>query len=164
MVAPKKTSAEADNAFLLEEFAPFQLAVVANRVSAAIARVIDRKFNLHIPEWRMLTALAKYQPCSAQVVVEKTAMEPARVSRAQMRLVDLGMIDVRQDPGDRRRVIIELTEKGNDIVQQMVPDAMATEDFLYGVLTDEERQAFERGLAKLFEQTEQLEKEGGPLR
>ncbi len=149
-----------DDGFLLEDFAPFQLAVVANRVSAAIARVIDRKFNLHIPEWRMLCALAKYQPCSAQMVVEKTAMEPARVSRAQTRLVDLGMIDVRQDPGDRRRVIINLTDKGAAIVDEMVPDAMEAETFLFGALTDEERSVFERSLAKLFDRTEELERDG----
>ena len=94
------------------------------------------------------------------MVVEKTAMEPARVSRAQTRLVDLGMIDVRQDPGDRRRVIINLTDKGAAIVDEMVPDAMEAETFLFGALTDEERSVFERSLAKLFDRTEELERDG----
>ena len=151
---------EAD-AFLLEAFPPFQLAVVANRVSQAIAKTIDRKFNLHIPEWRMVSALAKYQPCSGQTLVEKTAMEPARVSRAQMRLVDLGLIDVVQDPSDRRRVIISLTAKGMDLVEAMAPEAVKTAEFLFGALSEPERQAFETVLAKLFRQTVVLEKGAG---
>ena len=159
MTVSKKTQAPIDEEiFLLEEFAPFQMSVVANRVSQAISQVIDRKFKLHIPEWRMLSTLAKYAPCSAQLLVDKTAMEPARVSRAQLRLVDLGMIEVQQDPEDRRRVIISLTEKGRTTTREMIPEALETEDFLFSALTSEERAIFETSLAKLFARTVELEK------
>ncbi len=153
----------ATDQFLLEEFAPFQLAVVANRVSQAVAKIIERKFNLHIPEWRMMTVLAKYQPCSGLDLVQKTAMDPARVSRAQTRLLDLGLITAVQDPEDRRRLIISLTDNGTDIVRQLVPDAIRTEEYLFGTLTDGERRSFERVLSKLFDQTDALEQSGDEI-
>ena len=43
--APEATG-DADSLLVLEDFMPFQLAVVANRVSAAIARIIEKHFGL----------------------------------------------------------------------------------------------------------------------
>jgi len=43
----------------LDEFLPFRLAVVANQVSQKIAKIIEKDFQLHIPEWRILAILTK---------------------------------------------------------------------------------------------------------
>ncbi|MGH7075748.1 MAG: MarR family winged helix-turn-helix transcriptional regulator, partial [Stellaceae bacterium] len=100
----RKPSAEADldSSIILESFWPFQLGVVANRVSQAIAKIIDQKFDLHVPEWRMRVALANPAPCSANEVGNRTSMDRARVSRAQQRLVDLKLITAEEDPVDKR--------------------------------------------------------------
>lgn len=142
--------------FLLEEFMPFQFSVVANRVSQSIARVISRKFDLQIPEWRILTVLQKFSPCSALFLAEKTAMDPARVSRAQQRLSDLRLLTARQDPQDKRRLIVDLTPKGREIALALQPDAMAIERELLGCLTDAEKRALETIMSKLFNETEHL--------
>jgi len=94
----------------LDEFLPFRLAVVANQVSQKIAKIIEKDFQLHIPEWRILATLSYHAPVSSQFLVTHTAMDPARVSRAQTRLTDLGLVSVRQDPDDKRRVLVSLTE------------------------------------------------------
>lgn len=134
----------------LDAFMPFQLAVVANRVSQTVAKIIEQEFNLHIPEWRILATLLYHSPVSSQFLVQHTAMDPARVSRSQTRLADLQLIDVRQDPDDKRRVLISLTERGTEIVMSTLPHALAVEEDIFGALTPEERQAFEKVLVKLF--------------
>jgi len=134
----------------LDEFLPFQLAVVANRVSQTVAKIIELEFKLHIPEWRILATLLYYSKVSSQFLVGHTAMDPARVSRAQTRLADLNLIDVQQDPDDKRRVLISLTKRGTEIVTSTLPRALEAEASIFGDLSSKEREAFEQVLSKLF--------------
>lgn len=147
--------------FVLEDFMPFQLAVVANRVSAAVARIIEKEHGLQIPEWRMMVTLANHAPCAAQEVAERTAMDPARVSRAQQRLIDLRLATGTTDPKDRRRVVLELTARGREIVSRMVPEALRIEERLMGSLDASERKALAAIMGKLYRETREIESGGG---
>jgi DNA-binding MarR family transcriptional regulator len=134
----------------LDNFLPFQLAVVANKVSQTIAKIFEEEFALHIPEWRILATLLYHSPVSSQVLVQRTAMDPARVSRAQTRLADLGLIDVQQDPDDKRRVLITLTQRGRKIISETLPRAIEAEQEIFGSLSNSERASLEGALDKLF--------------
>lgn len=147
---PQRSDPDADIQIRLDEFLPFQLAVVANRVSQTVAKIIEREFNLHIPEWRILATLLYHSPVSSQFLVGHTAMDPARVSRSQTRLADLNLIDVQQDPDDKRRVLISLTDRGTEIVTSTLPRALEAEAAIFDDLSPKERQDFEHVLAKLF--------------
>jgi DNA-binding MarR family transcriptional regulator len=142
-----------DDEFVLEDFVPFQLAVVANRLSSRLSKIIARD-KLRIQEWRMLTALERFQPCSALRIVQATAMDPAKVSRAQVRLVDLEFIEVIQDEEDRRRVTLTLTDKGQEIVDELTPEALQTEDWLLADFSPAERDSFRLVMTKLFKSTD----------
>lgn len=133
----------------LDEFLPFQLAVVANQVSQTIAKIIEKDFNLHIPEWRILATLSYHAPVSSQFLVTHTAMDPARVSRAQTRLTDLGLVSVRQDPNDKRRVLVSLTDRGAEIIAATMPSALKAEETIFGVLSRQERETLDAILIKL---------------
>lgn len=150
-------TAQEDGAFRLDSFLPFHLAVVANQVSQSIARLIESQFGLHIPEWRILATLKQSQPVSSQALVQNTAMDPARVSRAQARLSDLGLIDVRQDPDDKRRVRVSLTEQGAQIIDAITPEAQRVEEQLLADLSAEERQHFEAALRRLYLATKRID-------
>ena len=154
MQDPARRHAEEETTVRLDEFLPFQLAVVANRVSQAIARLIETEFNLHIPEWRILATLVYHSPCSSFELVRHTAMDPARVSRAQSRLADLGLITVEQDQADKRRVIVTITEEGLSIVRAISPQAQEVEERLLSAMTAQEYAVFRRVLAKLFAATD----------
>lgn len=147
---PGSQNSDTEIQIRLDEFLPFQLAVVANRVSQTVAKLIEREFKLHIPEWRILATLLYHSPVSSQFLVQHTAMDPARVSRAQTRLSDLNLISVQQDPDDKRRVLISLTDRGTEIVNSTLPRALEAEAAIFGDLSPKERQAFEQVLTKLF--------------
>jgi len=133
----------------LDEFLPFRLAVVANQVSQKIAKIIEKDFQLHIPEWRILATLSYHAPVSSQFLVMHTAMDPARVSRAQTRLTDLGLVSVRQDPDDKRRVLVSLTDRGSEIIGATLPSALKAEEETLGVLSNAERKTLDDILTKL---------------
>ncbi len=157
------TNTSKDLPLRLSEFAPYQLAVVGNRLSHAIAALYEQKYNIQIPEWRILMTLAEWGQLSAHEVADRTSMDRARVSRAQRRMADLGLISVTIDELDRRKTLLDLTQKGWELVESIVPDAERTGDWLLGVLEQEEREYLNVIMKKLMERAEELRKRGGIL-
>jgi len=142
-------SPAADGAFVLERFVPFRLSVLANRMTRGVAQVYMRRFHLSAPEWRTLAVLGRFGAMNANSVVERTAMDKVRVSRAVTRLLQLGHITRRTDPADRRRAILDLTPQGLAVYRQIVPRALAVEADMLSTLTAEERVQFDEAITKI---------------
>ncbi len=145
----------------LEDFIPYQLSVTAGTLSVAISDLFERKYRIQIPEWRILMTLAEYGPLSAFEVADKSSMDRARVSRAQRRMTDLGLVVINIDEMDRRRTILELTPAGWEIVETIVPDADHTGDWLLAALSEEEQAQLKSLLNKLLRRTQELQDRGG---
>jgi DNA-binding MarR family transcriptional regulator len=133
----------------LEHFVPFRLSVLANRVTRSVARVYARRFQLSAPEWRTMAVLGRFGPMTANSVVERTAMDKVRVSRAVARLLAHERITRRTDPDDRRRAILDLTAEGRAVYSAIVPMVLAVESELLGMLAAEERRQLGEILDKL---------------
>lgn len=138
-----------ESGFAIERFLPFRLSVLSNRLTRAVARVYTRRFRLSAPEWRTLAVLGRYGAMSANSVVDRTAMDKVRVSRAVARLTTAGHITRRIDPVDRRRAILALTPQGTGIYQQIVPLVRAVENNIMQSLSADERVALDRAFTKL---------------
>ena len=134
---------------VLQEFIPYKLAVVANRVSQSIGSLFEQQHGLLIPEWRILMTLHSYGPLAPNEVVEYTSMDKGRVSRAQRRLVELGLIAASNDPRDGRRLVLFLTRTGVKMCGAIIPRARQTEAWFLSVLTPTERRALDKILSRL---------------
>jgi DNA-binding MarR family transcriptional regulator len=133
----------------LERFLPFRLSVLANRVTRAVARVYSRRFQLSAPEWRTMAVLGRFGPMTANSVVERTAMDKVRVSRAVARLLARNRVSRRTDPDDRRRAILDLTPEGRMVYGKVVPMVLAVESELLLDLDPAERSVLETVVRKL---------------
>src|SRR5690349_8605580 len=111
----------------LERFLPYRLSVLSNRISAEIARLYARRFRLSIPEWRVMAVLGRFGPLSASQLVEKTAMDKVRVSRAVARLAASGRLARRTDEADRRRAVLDLSAEGGRVYAEIAPLALEVE-------------------------------------
>jgi len=151
-----KQKSTTESSLELVDFFPYQLSVVANRVSQSIARIFKEKFDLQIPEWRILVTLYSVDEMSFAEVTEKTSMDKTRVSRAQRRMIDLGLITAEVDEADKRKVNLTLTDKGRDICREIIPEAKARDAWLQEVISKEEQEQLESIMAKLFERTQEL--------
>lgn len=136
-------------AFTIEQFLPFRLSVLSNRLTRASARVYSRRFRLSAPEWRTMAVLGRYGAMTANSVVDRTAMDKVRVSRAVARLTSAGHLTRRVDPADHRRAILDLTPQGTATYQQIVPWLRAFQDEILATLEPSERGALETMLVKL---------------
>jgi DNA-binding MarR family transcriptional regulator len=140
----------------LEDFIPYKLSVVANRVSQSIGRLFETQFNIQMPEWRIMMALYAYDDLVFNEVVERTSMDKARVSRAQRRLVDLGLIDSVNDPTDGRKVILSLTGKGEKMCREILPQAAKREAWYLAALDDLEHHQLDVILDKLMKRSQEV--------
>lgn len=123
----------------LKEFLPYRLSIVTNRISASFARLYSEKFNLSIPEWRVMAVLGQQPGLSADQVCSETEMEKVPVSRAVSKLLDKGLLKRDFSGDDRRRSILHLSEAGYGMYAQIVPLALAYEVELKSALTGEEQ-------------------------
>ena len=138
-----------DAPLVLEQFLPYRLSVLSNRLSAAIAESYSRRFGLSIPEWRVIAVLAHAPGASAAEVAERTAMDKVAVSRAVRRLVQTGRVSRKVAAGDRRRSMLELTGEGRRIYQRVTPALRRYESELLTALKPRERQVLDTLLRRL---------------
>ena len=122
----------------LEDFLPYRLAVLSNTVSTTVARAYDKRFSVSIPEWRVIAVLGRFPGLSAVEVAERTLMDKVAVSRAVTKLIKNGRIDREFADSDKRRSILNLSEDGKILHDEIAQLALQFErDLLHGFSDDE---------------------------
>ena len=133
----------------LEQFLPYRLSVLSNRISQDIARLYADRFELGITEWRVLAVLGRYPGLSAGQLAERTAMDKVAVSRAVASLLAAGRLKRDTHGDDRRRSVLELSEEGYRVYAEVAPAAIAYERRLLACLSTEDQAALSRLLQQL---------------
>jgi DNA-binding MarR family transcriptional regulator len=133
----------------LDQFVPYRLSVLTNRVSSAIARHYSERFNLSIPEWRVMAALGQTPGLSARQVAERTAMDKVQVSRAVQSLLTARRLRRDTHSQDGRVSQLSLSPQGLAIYKELVPVALELERAFLSVLNDQDRRMLDRLLTKL---------------
>ncbi|MCW5731387.1 MAG: MarR family transcriptional regulator [Alphaproteobacteria bacterium] len=151
-----------DNALRLEDFLPYRLSVLANLVSGSLARVYARRFDLTVPEWRVLAVLGRYPGISAGEVAERAAMDKVTVSRAVARLIARGRLRRGTDAEDRRRSALRMTAEGRTVYQRIVPLARAYEAELLADFSAAERTSLDRLIHRLTGEAARLREPKAP--
>jgi DNA-binding MarR family transcriptional regulator len=141
---------------ILEKFLPYRLAVTSHTVSTNIARVYEKRFGVSIPEWRVIAILGRYPGLSAVEVAERTFMDKVAVSRAVTKLVKNGRIDRQFADADRRRSILNLSDEGRDVHNEIAQLALQFERELLHDINDEDYQTFGKILEQLLEKAKSL--------
>ncbi len=144
----------------LQSFFPYQLAVLADTVSRAMAQVYAERFELSRDEWRVVAALYENGAMKTTDVIAHTTLDKMQVSRAVTRLERDGLIHRSEDSGDRRNRVIELLPPGTALVRKVVPLVEARVAFLLDALDPTERASLDAVIAKVGERAQQLIRQG----
>ncbi len=134
---------------VLEHFLPYRLSVLSNRISQAIADTYAARFGIGITEWRVIAVLGRNPGLSANGVAERTAMDKVAVSRTIARLLERDLVQRDTHGDDRRRSVLELSEAGYRIYDEVVPLALARERALLAHFSAEEKQQLDALMTKL---------------
>jgi DNA-binding MarR family transcriptional regulator len=141
---------------ILEDFLPYRLSITSHTVSTNIARVYEKRFGVSIPEWRVIAVLGEYPGLSAVEVAERTLMDKVAVSRAVTKLIKNGHIDRQFADADRRRSILNLSEQGREVHNEIAALALQFERELLQDISEEDYATFISILEKLLEKARQL--------
>jgi DNA-binding MarR family transcriptional regulator len=167
--AVTSTDEEATSPLQLGEYAPYRLSVLSNVISRSVAQLYASQFELTIPEWRVMAILGLEEATSretmcANTVAQRTAMDKVQVSRAVSRMLEAGLIDRATDPEDRRRSVLQLTTKGHEVYEKLVPAALHYEEQLLAALSESQLAALDDLLDTLTKAARELESKRGPAR
>ena len=143
---------------ILENFLPYRLATLSHRVSTTIAQVYEKRFGLSIPEWRVIAILGRFPGLSAVEVAERTFLDKVAVSRAVSKLLKNGRIDREFADADRRRSILNLSDEGRRVHDEVAPLALQFERDLLAGLDEDERASLDRTMERLMERAHELGK------
>ena len=133
----------------LNEFLPYRLSIVTNKVSRLFSNLYSEEFDLTTPEWRIMAVLGQTSGLSADEVCVKTEMDKVTVSRAVTKLLKKKHITRKFSEEDRRRSILELSKSGYGTYSQIVPLANQFEQQLLNSLSTEEIRSLGKLLDKL---------------
>ncbi|MDX1506848.1 MAG: MarR family transcriptional regulator [Woeseiaceae bacterium] len=141
---------------ILENFMPYRLARLSSTVSARVAKAYDKEFGLSIPEWRVIAVLGRYPGLSAVEVAEQTFLDKVAVSRAVTKLIRNGRIDRQFADADRRRSILNLSEKGREVHDGVAKLALQFERELLEGLSEDDVAEFNKVMDGLLERAQRL--------
>ncbi len=141
---------------ILEDFLPYRLSILSHTVSTTIAQVYEKRFGLSIPEWRVIAILGRFPGLSAVEVADRTFLDKVAVSRAVSKLIKNGRIDRQFADADRRRSILNLSEEGRRVHDEIAPLALEFERKLLAGLDDEERSALDVAIKRLMSRAREL--------
>ena len=138
-----------DDPLNLEDFLPYRLAVLSHTISTTIAKTYETKFGVSIPEWRLIAILGRFPGLSAVEVADRTMLDKVAVSRAVTKLIKNGRIDREFADADRRRSILQLSDEGKRIHDEIAPLALAFENELLQGISVEDCETFNVVLERL---------------
>jgi DNA-binding MarR family transcriptional regulator len=131
----------------LEEFLPFRLNRLAAEVSQRLAAVYAERFDLDIPQWRVLATLSGGD-CTAQAIVSSTRTHKSTISRAVQQLEDRSLIE-RASAADKRAFVLRLTAKGKKLFRKLQPLVLGYEEELLAQISAADSKALRRGIEAL---------------
>jgi DNA-binding MarR family transcriptional regulator len=119
--------------FVLENFLPYQLSLLANRISKDFSKEYISRFNLNNAEWRIIAHLSQAnEAISIREIYSKVHLEKSKVSRAVSKLNSRKILTKTINVKDKRLVDLKLTVDGKKVVEKMTKVA---KDFESEVLT-----------------------------
>lgn len=118
----------------LDSFLPYRAARVATALSRGLAAQYEARYQISVPEWRVLVHLTQESEISVRDIFTRVDMDRARVTRAVQRLEGRGLVSKLVNESDRRLVRLALTPAGRDLARELSRLAMAFESRITATL------------------------------
>ena len=113
--------------------------------------------GLSMPQFGLLMQMHHKGDCGMSEVSERFDITPAAASQLVDKLVQGGLVQRVEDPNDRRAKLLNLTDKGRELVQQGIQERYRWVDELGSKLSAEERGKVAEALTLLTEKAKQVD-------
>lgn len=122
--------------------------MITDRVSftlARLGRIAETQLGhaladmgLKFSHAHVLGLLADHERLSQQALLEELKVDPSALVTVLNTLEDNGLVARRRDPADRRRHVVEISDRGKELVTKADNAVRATEDQLFAGLDEQE--------------------------
>jgi DNA-binding MarR family transcriptional regulator len=120
---------------------------------------LAKSTGLSMPQFGILMQVHHRGNCAIGDISERFDITNAAASQLVDKLVQNGLIRRQEDPSDRRAKLLNLTEKGRELIQQGIEERRRWVDQLVGKLTAEERAKVAESLQIMTRAAKELEAE-----
>jgi DNA-binding MarR family transcriptional regulator len=124
----------------LEQYLPFLLTSLSNRLSSSASRRYVQKFGVGVLEWRVLAGAAAVPGARPNDICQLVGIDKGGVARSIRTLVEKGIISTADGEKDGRSKHIHITDAGWVLHEAIRKEALARERKLLEPLTDNDRQ------------------------
>lgn len=138
--------------FDLDRYLPYRFTVLAARLSAELAKQYKTKYDISMPEWRVLLNVGYAADLSVRDIEKRVSLEKSKVSRAVAKLEAKGHLTKQVDSSDRRLLKLTLTVQGAELLSKLIPIAESLQSDLNDVLGNQ-KEPLQLALDKLMEIT-----------
>lgn len=121
------------------------------RCSHALSRGEHQREGMHPGQWRILTLLATNGAVSQRELLDMVQIRAASLSELLSKLEGKGLIARVKDDGDKRNVIVEITELGEMVIAENAHNQQETASELFSFLSEEEQKQLAGLLSRLVE-------------
>ncbi len=134
-------------------YALWQLQMCAGR---PVVRLCEEEFGITRREWRVLAQLALQEGVMPSQLAERSGLDRARTSRTLTSLAGKGLIARVPRPGDRREVLLHLTDAGRALYAALLPRVAQINQELLSALTEQETRTLDGLLARLHARAQEM--------
>lgn len=118
-----------------------------------------RSTGLSMPQFSMMMQMYHRGACGMSEVSERFEITPAAASQLVDKLVQSGFIMRQEDPNDRRAKLLDLTQKGRELIERGIEERYRWVGEMEAKLTAEERAQISQALDIMTRTAQDLEKE-----
>ncbi len=149
---------EQEKLFDIRDWVPYQLWRLSQEAGYILEDNYALKYNINGESWRFMAMLASSAPVSAKKLGTFLDMDQVQVTRALGKLLDNGYVTRRTDPDDRRKVILNLSDRGAEVYQAILVMAMELEQKLLGQMPVQKQDDFRRMLTDMLDNISRMRK------
>src|SRR5262245_28712999 len=135
--------------FQLTRFLPFRLNRLAAEISEQLSALYAGRFDIDIPQWRVLATLSTGNGWTAKAIVASTRTHKSTISRAVEALTERGLIEAVQSEDDKRAYRLRLTPQGRQLFVKLEPLVLDYEKRLMDELGETQARRLTKAVAAL---------------
>ena len=139
------------NRLNLQRYVPALVNALSNKLSSGASKCYRKNFSVGIIEWRVLAMLKVESDITANRIGQVIGLDKAAISRALKQLIEADYVSVKASLEDARSLLLQLTEKGHQLHDRILPIALERERLLLSDVSDEDLEVALRVLSKLNE-------------
>ncbi len=147
---PWSDLSEAGDGLTVDNFLTTFMSQVVTALRRSITLPYAEKFELTVPEWRLLSLLAHAKRLPFAELVLQSTSDKALVSRTLRLLEKRGLVEIQQEGNTpRKRLICFITAEGEALHEKIIPLARRSQAEIIRVMTPEERRVVFQALKRV---------------